>query len=564
MLHELVIKNFAIIDELNISFQAGLNVLTGETGAGKTIIISALDLVLGGKASPEFIRTGEVISSVEAYFDISGLDNIKRLLAEQGIESPDNTLILKRQLKQEGRSSCYANGSLIPLGILSRLGQELIDIHGQHQHQLLLKSDTHIDFLDAFGNLLGLREKLSQTYSAWQDKQNYLNQLTKDNQQKDERRELLKFQMREIDALNLGEGEQEALLRENKILQNAGKLLEAGGFVYETLYNAEGSVTEKLAEAQVRLKEMGQVDDGLSKHAETLEEIQCQLDDIALSLRSYTERIEYDPERQQEIEARLVEIEKLEIKYGGSVSEMQDYRRQIEDEYQNLTNLDEQIEAASREVTSLTNRLNNLATELSGKRKQAIKQIDSRISGELEYLGMGKCKFNTRITPTSTDLPDNQNKYPGDAKGIDQVEFLFTANVGEEVKPLAKIASGGEISRVMLALKSVLAGKDKVPSLIFDEVDSGIGGRIAQVVGKKLKALAENHQIICITHLPQIAAYAKHHYTVAKKTSQGRTIANIKKLEQEAKVPEIARMLAGEQITPTTLKHAQEIIDSSQ
>lgn len=564
MLHELLIKNFAIIDELNISFQAGLSVLTGETGAGKTIIVSALDLVLGGKASPEFIRTGEARASVEASFDISGLEDIKQMLAAQGIEFPDNTLILKRQLKQEGRSSCYANGSLIPLGILSKLGQELIDIHGQHQHQLLLKPDTHIDFLDAFGNLVDLREQLTQTYSVWQDKQNYLNQLNQDNKQKDERRELLKFQMQEIDALNLEEGEQEALLRENKILQNAGKLLEAGGFIYETIYNAEGSVTEKLAGAQVRLKEMGQVDANLSQYTETLESIQCQLEDIALSLRSYTEGIEYDPGRQQEIEERLVELEKLEKKYGGSVTKMQDYRKQIDTEYQSLTNLDEQIEAASREVTSLTNQLNNLASKLSDKRKQATKQIDSRISGELEHLGMGKCKFKTRITPISPDLPNSQNTYTGDAKGIDQVEFLFTANVGEEVKPLAKTASGGEISRVMLAFKGVLAGGDQVPTLIFDEVDAGIGGRIAQVVGKKLKTLAQSHQIICITHLPQIAAYAKHHYKVGKIASQSRTIASIKKLVKEEKVAEIARMLGGEKITPTTLKHAQEIIDNSQ
>jgi DNA repair protein RecN (Recombination protein N) len=577
MLQELLIKNFAIIDELSISFHAGLNVLTGETGAGKTIIISALDLVLGGKAFSEYIRAGEDKAVVEACFDISGRDNVKHLLSEYGIDFQHDTLILKRQLSRRGRSSCYANGGFITLNCLARLGQELIDIHGQHEHQLLLRPDTHIDFLDAFGDLLDLRQEVTETYNTWQEKRSRLCQLAKQNQQREQRRQLLEFQMQEIDSLGLEEGEQEALLRDKAILQNAGKLLESGCFIYEAIYNAEGAVRDKLAEAKARLAEMGQVDASLIPLAESLESIQYQLDDIAFSLKSYTEKIEYDPERQQEIENRLAEIEKLERKYGGSLAEVYNYRRQIEDEYQRLTDLDSQIESLSQEIIFLANRLNDITAGLSEQRKQASRRIDRLMSKELGQLGMEKGIFATQITPLDGD--ENQqalsrvaeplgeqtggasSQYSGNAKGIDQLEFLFTANMGEEARPLAKIASGGELSRMMLALKGLLAGKDRVPTLIFDEVDAGIGGRIAEVVGKKLKSLAASHQIVCITHLPQIAAFADYHYTVEKGVCDGRTVASIKELDQKARVTEIARLLAGEKITSIALEHAREMVD---
>jgi DNA repair protein RecN (Recombination protein N) len=562
MLQELVIKNFAIIDELNICFHAGLNVVTGETGAGKTIIISALELVLGGKAHAEYIRAAEDKAVVEACFDISRLDSIKRLLSDYGIESSEDTLILKRQLSRGTRGGCYANGGLIPLNLMARLGRELIDIHGQHQHQLLLAPETHIDFLDAFGNLLDLRRQVEETYTAWQDKQNRLNQLLGENRQKEERRQLLEFQRQEIDGVQPKEDEQEALLKERTILQNAGSLLEAGDFVYETIYNADGSARDKLAEASARLKQMERIDASLAPFGESLESIQCQLEDMAFSLRSYIERIEHDPERQQEIEDRLEEIEKLERKYGGSLIQVLDYRQQIENELQNLEQLDEQINSLSRETVSLTHRLNNLSAALSSKRKQVSKRIDRLMSRQLEQLGMEKNRFSTRITPINSKQEENPTpQYNGNAKGIDQVEFLFSANVGEGVRPLARIASGGEISRLMLALKCLLAGKDRVSTLIFDEVDAGIGGRVAEIVGKKLKSLANEHQIICITHLPQIACFADHHYMVEKEISRGRTVALIKGLDHTARVAEIARMLAGEEITSTALKHAREMID---
>ncbi len=567
MLCELAIKNFAIIDELHICFTPGLNVLTGETGAGKTIIINALNLILGDKASPEYIRSGEDTASVSACFDISRLDNIKHLLATQNIDCPNNNLILKRQLRQAGKSSCYANGELISLAYLAQLGQELIDIHGQHQHQLLLKPDTHIDFLDAFGNLLNLQQQVTENFTALQADQSHLTQLLNDTRQKAQKKQLLQFQIQEIDSLQLDETEKEGLLKERAILQNAGKLQEAGSFIYESIYNASGSVTEKLAEAKSRLAEMQRIDAGLTPYLNTLESTQCELDDLALSLRSYTESIEYDPERQQEIETRLAEIDKLERKYGGSLSGVLNYRREIEVELQNLSSLHEEIKAVSQQISARTQQINKLAVELSNKRKQITKHIDRLMSRELGHLGMQNSKFITRITPIN-NLPDDiagetSLKYTGAAKGIDQVEFLFTANVGEQAKPLAKIASGGEISRLMLALKGLLAGCDRVPSLVFDEVDVGIGGGIAEVVGKKLKSLAKSHQLICITHLPQIAAFAELHFTVGKTVAAGRTITAIKELDQQAKTTEIARMLTGEKITPIALKHAREMLANS-
>ncbi len=568
MLLELAIKNFAIIDELNISFAPGLNVLTGETGAGKTIIISALNLILGDKASPEYIRSGESTAGITACFDISGHEHLKQMLTAQGIDCPNNNLILKRQLKQGTKSSCYANGELISLAYITQFSQELIDIHGQHQHQLLLKSDTHIDFLDAFGNLLGLQQQVTENFTTLQNSQSQLNLLQIDNRQKSEKKQLLEFQIQEIDSLQLDKNEKEALLKQRAILQNSEKLLEAGSFIYESIYNANGSVTEKLAQAKDRLNEMQRVDASLAPYLKTLESMQCELDDLALSLNSYTEKVEYDPQRQQEIETRLAEIDKLERKYGGSLTSVLNYRQEIEAQLQNLTNLDQQIKAASQQIDAQTQQINQLATELSSKRKHVIKDIDRLMSTELGQLGMQKSKFITRITPVNSPQAPTANaesipRYTGGAKGIDQIEFLFTANEGERAKPLAKIASGGEISRLMLALKGLLAGGNRTPTLVFDEVDVGIGGGIAEVVGKKLKSLSKSHQLICITHLPQIAAFADLHFTAGKSMAQGRTITSIKELDQQAKTSEIARMLAGEKITPTALKHAQEMLANS-
>jgi DNA repair protein RecN (Recombination protein N) len=572
MLQELLIKNLALIDQLSIVFHPGLNVLTGETGAGKTIIISALELVLGGRASSEYIRSGEEKATLEACFDIAGLDNIERLMSDYGIDSQEGTLILKRQLSRNGKSSCYANGSLITLNCMAQIGQELIDFHGQHQHQLLLRPDTHIDFLDAFGKLSDLRQECGEIFNTWQAKQNDLFCLARENQQRQQKRQLLEFQLQEIDDLQLEDKEQAALLQERAILQNVGKLMEHGHFIYDATYDADDSVRDRLAEVRERLLEMGRVDVNLAAYAESLESVQIQLDDIAFALKSYIERLEYDPDRQQAIENRLAQIEKLEQKYCRGAAGLSAYREKIDAELKLLAEQDTQITSQLREVNLLNQKLNSLSVELSAKRKGVIGKIDCLMSKELAQLGMEKAKFETRLSPTDKPsnpriLPcelatyDSTPAYLGNARGIDQVEFLFCANQGEECKPLARIASGGELSRIMLALKSLLAERDRVPTLIFDEVDAGVGGRIAEVIGKKLKSLAANHQILCITHLPQIASFADYHYTVEKTTIQGRTVTCIKELDKSAKVTEIARLLTGEKITPLAMEHAREMMD---
>ncbi len=581
MLQQLLIKNIAIIDELEISLYPGLNIITGETGAGKSIVISALDLVLGGRASAESVRAGEDKARVEAQFDLKRLDSVKAVLSEYGLENDtDGQLILRRQIAQAGKSSGYVNGSLVPLWELEKVGERLVDIHGQHQHQLLLNPATHLDFLDALGGLLPQCQELSQIYSQWQARRDELQRLTQENEAKKQRRQLLEFQLQEIDQANLRENEEGELRAERQILLNAGRLTEYGQFIYQNLYEAEGAVLDVLAQVQEKLKSLAGIDPSLAPHVEVAESVNCQLQDLAMEVNRYLGKVEHNPDRLQATEERLAEIEKLERKYGKPLGSVSAFRDQAALELQSIGQTDERIEQISQEQQVLTGQLNQLALELSARRKDTSQRLEGLMSAELNQLGMPKAQFLCSLSPVCSspihrghDSPMNRGTtilgrgqgeedgvYTGNSQGIDQVEFLFSANPGEPPRPLAKIASGGELSRIMLALKTLLAEGDQVATLVFDEVDTGIGGTLAAVVGRKLRALAASRQVICITHLPEIAALADHHYSVAKGVADGRTQIQWKKLDKTERIEELARMLAGEEITDTARQHAREMM----
>lgn len=556
MLQRIRIKNFAVIDNLVIDFEPGLNIISGETGAGKSVIITALELVLGARGSSEFIRTGAEQMIVEASFSL-GNSEIRNKLENCGIDlDSEGILTLKRRLSRQGKSACFANDSLINLATLMDLGQELVDIHGQHQHQLLLRPETHLDFLDSFAGLLKSRQHLEKLFNNWQNVQKKCMQLQAQKHQQAMKKELLEFQVQEIDQADLREGEEESLKTERTLLLNAEKILENGQWVYQTLYAAEGAVSEMLAQAKTNIRELSRFDEKLSPLLETAESLGYQVEELAFSINKYLDNIEYNLERHQEIENRLSLIEGLKRKYGQSVGEVIKFRQKIKSELENVFNIDQKLENLEKQGQKLEAELNQIAAGLSENRHAASRHIESLMEKELKQVGILQADFRVSFKP----VKETEKGYKGNAQGLEEVEFLFSANPGEQPKALAKVASGGELSRIMLVLKGLLSGGDRVGSLVFDEVDVGIGGKIAEVVGKKLKKTAEFQQVVCITHLPQIAALAGHHYKVDKKVEQEKTFTSITKLDAAARIEEIARMLAGAEITPAALNHAQMMI----
>ncbi len=561
MLQNLLIKNIAVIEELGISLSPGLNVITGETGAGKTIIINSLELLVGGRSSADSIRSGESKARVEAQFNLTRIPELNHILEKYGLNDGDSgQLILRRHLTQGGKSTSYVNDRLVSLKKLDEIGQGLVDIHGQHQHQLLLNSDTHIDFLDILGRLTSFRQELNRLYSRWQAKQDELNLLTRQNEARDQRRQLLEFQLQDIDRARLREGEDEELKVERQKLLNSERLTEYGQFVYQNLYERKGAVLDLLAQVQDKLQQLARLDPTMKPQAETAESVRYQLQEIAMENRRYLNDVEYDPAQLQLVEDRLAEIGGLERKYGSPLARVLDCRRQIISELENIGGVDERLEILSRELKTDAGELNQLAAGLSKRRLETGRRLKKLMSCELDQLGMQKAQFCCQLN----SQPIQPDIYAGDDNGIDKVEFMFSANPGEPPRPLAKVVSGGELSRIMLALKTLLAEGDRVPTLIFDEVDVGIGGSVAGIVGRKLKKLAATHQIICITHLPQIAARADQHYVVSKQLINGRMQTRVEELDYARRIEEIARMLGGENVTDTARQHAQEMLNARQ
>ncbi len=550
MLQELHIKNFAIIDEVTIAFGQGLNVLTGETGAGKSIVIDAVKILLGDKVSQEIIRDGHEEALIEGIFDISLRTPIQDTLEKVGIVS-DDELLLKRVISMTGKNRVYINGNIATLSMLANIGENLIDIYGQHEHQSLIKAWFHLDILDTYGALWPLREEIKGGYKKLTSLQKKLKTLKSQTETRDKDFELLSYQLGEIEGGRLIIGEEEDLQKERERLKSSEGILAATQEGFKVLYASEDSVLEKLAEITEGLKKVSTVDEGVNRFSASLQSIAFQLEDIALELRDYSNDVDLAPEHLEEIEERLTFLAKLKRKYDKDVEGILKLGEEVKNKLDEISKGDEREKEVERELNQTERNARSLSEDASTRRKEFSKGLKEGVEKELSGLGMGKASFEVR-------LEDKQMS----EKGVDSVEFFLSANPGEQVKPLSKIASGGELSRIMLALK--LVGKTVgVPTLIFDEVDSGVGGKVADEVGMRLRRLSLEHQVLCITHLPQIASYGTTHYHVLKEEKAGRTVVKVEKLDDVERIHEVSRMLGGASVTEKTRDHAEEMLSNA-
>lgn len=561
MLAQLTISNFAIISHLEIHFSPGLNILSGETGAGKSIIINAVNLILGGRASSELIRSGNSEAVVEALFNLPEDSAVGRILSGFGLPF-DGELLIKRCISREGRNRIFINGSMATGQMLSKVGSMLISISGQHEHQLLLRADNHLYLLDDFGSLTEERLKLNEAFARYQSLIEKKEFLEKEIRESIEKQELARFQKEEIEKADLKEGEDQILGDERKRLQHADQLMQIVTDAYQALYEKEHALISELSTYTRRIRKAEEYDQRLSAIRKALDSAKVELEEAALELRELQSNIMVDPQRLEEVEERLQLINKLKRKYGPSINEILKFRLRLSKIMDNLDHKKEELGRIEEEIRAMEERISSQGVALSRKRKQVAKEFERNVKRELDVLNMAGTRFEVRFAP---DV-DGDEENPAEvmkamrADGYDRVEFMLSPNIGEELKPLAKIASGGELSRIILALKSILARRASVETIIFDEVDTGIGGETAEVVGEKLRSLAGYHQILCITHLPQIASKGTTHFLVQKEVKDKRTQTIISALAPEERVREIARLLGGKKITRRGIEHAREIL----
>jgi DNA repair protein RecN (Recombination protein N) len=562
MLKELRIRNFAIIQNLAVNFGEGLNVLTGETGAGKSIIIDALNLLLGGRADTDSIRSGETTAFVEGVFEVVDPTTLE-MIQESGIEIKDNELLVKRQISNSGKNRCLLNDSSITVSTLAKIGDRLIDLHGQHDHQALLHPEIHVDLIDLYGKSKDLRDEFSQNFLDYQTQSKKLQAMKMNEQERVQKEEFLSFQLSEIDSAGLSLEEEKKIKAESHKLKHSEKIRSGLGKSQSLLTDDQGSILENLGQVLKELECILNMDPGLTETVERSRSAYYELEEVVESLQSYDRSLEFNPNRLEEIEDRLAEINGLKRKYGNDITEILKRRDQIAEELQQLTANQENMKTLEEKLKKIEATLSKLSIKLAEKRESASKKLTGSIEKELKELSMENIRFGVRF-----DYPSDPNGFilfrkermKATPTGLGTLEFLFSPNPGEEMRPLAKIASGGEVSRVMLALKSILSDQDAIPVMVFDEVDTGIGGKVAEKVGIKLKKVAKNKQVFCITHSPQIAGLATSHFRIEKEVKSKRTRSSIRQLEYEERVEELARMSSGEIISKVSLEHAREML----
>lgn len=571
MLLELTISNFAIIDKLHLTFHQGFNVLTGETGAGKSIIIDAVSLLLGGRAATDVIRAGTDSAFVEGVFHLSPdlQKEIDPILEAEGVEgdSPD-TLLLAREIRATGRNFCRVNGRTVSLSVLEQVAAPLIDIHGQHHHLSLLQVKQHQAFLDRYAGLESERERVAKAFGKLQTTRKELKSLQDNAQQIARRIDQLTFQVEEIRAANLKPGEEAELMIERTRLANAERLNQATGEAYRFLVEGvdeQSSVSDLLGQVVQQLNALQRIDQSTAELLQLAETISYQVEDLSGQLQAYAEEIEFSPERLQDVEERLGMIYNLKRKYGDSIEEILAFGQRAEVELKSISQTEDRIEALQAEVETLRKEVGELAARLSEKRQEAGYNLGRGAEAELQELGMEQTKFvvNLERVPRPDGVYVGDETFACDENGIDRVEFLISPNPGEPLKPMNRIASGGETSRLMLALKTVLAMADETPTLIFDEIDQGIGGRVGGVVGRKLWGLAHRaeHQVLCVTHLAQIAAFGDNHYRVTKHIKDQRTLTNLEHVAGELQIEELAQMLGA--LSEATRLSATELLNTA-
>jgi len=556
LLTNLAIHNFAIIRDLEICFNAGFNVLSGETGAGKSILVGALNLVLGARASSEMIRTGAGEASVEAGMLVPPGSQCGQYLDQWGIESGPE-LIVRRSIARSGRNRVFINDQAASVQQLQQLSPLLISISGQHEHQRLLDPDTHLGLLDSFATLDWICSEVREIHSAWQEKRDALAQMKRARERKAAEMDFLRFQIGELEAAKLQPDEDTELDLERKVLKNAATLTSASQTALNALYSDKGSILERLSEVDKILGSIFTVDESQKGLAEYLQQARINLDELTHALRQYAQRIVFDPQRLAVVEDRLALLGRLGKKYGRGANEMSARLEELREMAGRSEESNLREEELEKEVESLRLAYLDKAGVLSLKRNEAAVRLSTEVTSSLAGLDMPHARFGTHFYNRDEDSPLFS------PTGLDRIEFLLSANPGEDLKPLVKVASGGELSRLLLALKTLASRKEEAETLVFDEVDAGIGGRTAELVGVQLKKLSERHQVVCITHLPQIACYGKWHYLVKKQAGGNETATTIRMLTEPERSEELARMLGGISISAKVREHARELLERS-
>ena len=575
MLEELTITSFAIIDRLSVRFDPGFTVLTGETGAGKSIIIDAVGAVLGGRANADMVRSGAPLARVEGIFTLDEDEGpISDLLRENDLlDDAEGILILRREVATGGRSTARVNGRAVPISVLARIGELLIDIHGQSEHLSLFRVDEHVDLLDRYAGNGRLRSELAALVGELRRLRRERDELQAAQVDAARRLDLLRYQVEEISAAELRPDDETELAVEKRLLANAERLAQLAGVASDLLSGADlsaGGVLDVLGQASASLEELVGLDESQTETRESLNSALYTLQEVSHTLRSYASTIEADPARLAEIEERLDLLYRLKRKYGATIAEVLEFGEKAALEQEQLVHSDERLEELAADIDLLKARIGELAGELSARRQGAAGRLAAGVEQQLDDLNMSRARFTVSIErrPDPDGVPvvldACEDRYAFDERGIDRLEFLISPNLGEELKPLARIASGGEASRLMLALKTMLTTVDRTPTLIFDEVDTGVGGRGGQVVGEKLRLLGETHQVICITHLPQVAALGSAHLRVVKRIEGNRTHAEVEELVGQERVEELAAMLGGAPPPPAAVKAAEELLTRAQ
>lgn len=550
MLETLRIQNIALIDEAEVEFRPGFNAMTGETGAGKSILMGALNLVLGARASMDVLREGADRATVEAVFRLRKPGRrLMTLLKQHEVALEDGRLLLSRAVHSDGRSRAYAGGVMVPVAVLAAIGDELVDLHGQHDHQSLLRADRQLDLLDAFAGAEALAEQTGDLVSQLRTMDKVIASLEGDDRERARQLEFMRFEVAEIDAAALQPGEEEALKSRLNLITNAETIYNQAVLAYALLYESEENpAIDRIDAALQQLEGLAAIDERFRALAEQLNEARTAVDAIAQEVRGFTERVEFDPLELEELNQRKTLLQTLKRKYGGTVGEILAYREKAANELATHDQRDERLDALRMQRDQVLTQARAVAEKLSIKRHAGADKLAKQVSTALQDLGMKGARFDVHFEPVELC-----------STGLDKVEFMLAANAGERSKPLKSVASGGEISRIMLALKVVFAGADAIPTLVFDEIDSGVGGAVARKVAEKIAQLARSHQVLCITHIAQIAAVAEAHFTVSKRTAKGRTSTTVGEVSGQGRVEEIARLLDGS-LTEVSLEHARVLL----
>lgn len=554
MLSSLTIKNFAIIDKIQIDFQPKMTVLTGETGAGKSIVIDALGLLAGGRGSADYIRKGKKKALLQALFILPKNAPAYRILDEVGISYDDNGLILQRELYRNGHNICRINGELVNLTNMRRVGETLIDIHGQNEHQELMRPDKHLSLLDSFANkqLRVLKDKYSESYQQYRKEKASLEKKEKNEKDWVQRLDMLQFQVQEIKTAQLQPEEEEQLAEEKEQLDNYQAIHDALENSYQLLSGEENDALGQVGSVMEQMQRVAEFSPDLGQISQRVTDAYYGLSDSVRDVSNQLATMEWDEERLDQIEHRLDDIHQLKRKYGNSISEILNYYQKIKSELKDMQQTDADSDEQKERVDELFKKSKQIARQLSSERKKSAVQLEKAVHKQLKALYMEKAVFSVKFLQGTDERLNSE--------GLDQVEFYIQTNPGESMGPLARIASGGELSRVMLALKTIFAQRQGVTSIIFDEVDTGVSGRVAQAIAEKISLIAQSSQVLCITHLPQVAAVSDHHYLVTKHVQDGRTETRVERLRQSEKIEELARMLAGTEITDLARKHAAELL----